>query len=209
MSKNFGKTQQDLPNFRLPEIMQAKGAVGKPAMMRMQTDVLGLDSLFGAAIDKRHLDVDVGAGILKKTLTAAVGSYQPKRTARVVKGPFKPKRRDDDVVYANDPPPISEEDINQGMMGLLNKGIVPKDVDLTPAFEKGAPPVTCRGIKFYDKREMNVRREILTGGTVANTVKFDLQPVQTRVLVPIKEERRSPQRETLHMKSNQLALPPS
>ena len=111
----------------------------------------------------------------------------------------------------NDPPPISEDDINQGMISLLNKGIVPKDVDLTPAFEKGAPPVTCRGIKFYDKREKNVRREVLTGGTVANTIKFDLQPVQTRVLVPIKEEvgRKSPQRETLHMASKQLALPPS
>ena len=60
------------------------------------------------------------------------------------------------------------------MISLLNKGIVPKDVDLTPAFEKGAPPVTCKGIKFYDKREKNVRREVLTGGTVANTVKFDL-----------------------------------
>ena len=75
MAKNFGKTQQDLPNFRLPEIIQAKGQVGKQAMMGMQTDVLGLDSLYGAAIDKKHLDVDFGAGILKKTLTAAVGSY--------------------------------------------------------------------------------------------------------------------------------------
>ena len=111
----------------------------------------------------------------------------------------------------NDPPPISEDDINQGMIALLNKGIIPKDVDLTPAFEKGAPPVTCRGIKFYDKREKHVKREVLTGGTVANTVKFDLQPVQTRVLVPIKEEvgKKTPKRETLPMASKQLALPPS
>lgn len=62
-----------------------------------------------------------------------------------------------------DPPPITEDDINKGMINLLNKGIVPKDVDLTPAFEKGAPPVMCRGIKFYDKREANVKREIQTG----------------------------------------------
>ena len=75
MSKNFGKTQQDLPNFRLPDILQAKGAVGKPSLMGMQTDVLGLDSLYGAAIDAKHLEVSEGAGILKKTLTAAVGSY--------------------------------------------------------------------------------------------------------------------------------------
>ena len=55
------------------------------------------------------------------------------------------------------PPPISEEDINKGMMGLLNRGIIPKDVDLTPAFEKGAPPVQFKGMKFYDKNEMFVR----------------------------------------------------
>lgn len=53
----------------------------------------------------------------------------------------------------NDPPPISEDDINQGMFALLNRGMIPKDVDLTPAFEKGAPPVQARGIKFYDKSE--------------------------------------------------------
>ena len=72
MSKNFGMTQQDLPNFRLPEVLGVKGSVGKPSLMGMQTDVLGLDSLYGAAIDKRHLEVDQGAGILKKTLTAAL-----------------------------------------------------------------------------------------------------------------------------------------
>lgn len=63
----------------------------------------------------------------------------------------------------NDPPPITEDDINKGMINLLNKGIIPRDVDLTPAFEKGAAPVMCKGIKFYDKREANVKREIQTG----------------------------------------------
>jgi hypothetical protein len=64
---------------------------------------------------------------------------------------------------SNDPPPITEDDINKGMINLLNKGIIPKDVDLTPAFEKGAAPVLCRGVKFYDKREQNVKREVQTG----------------------------------------------
>jgi len=41
------------------------------------------------------------------------------------------------------------------MATLLNKGIIPKDVDLTPAFEKGAPPVQFKGMKFHDKREMH------------------------------------------------------
>lgn len=74
----------------------------------------------------------------------------------------------------NDPPPISEDDINQGMIALVNKGIIPKDVDLTPAFEKGAPPVTCKGIRFYDKREMHVKREVMTGPIESQTYKYDL-----------------------------------
>ena len=53
------------------------------------------------------------------------------------------------AVGLEDPPPITEDDINKGMISLLNRGIIPKDVDLTPAFEKGAPPVTCKGVRFY------------------------------------------------------------
>lgn len=60
------------------------------------------------------------------------------------------------------------------MISLLNKGIIPRDVDLTPAFEKGAPPVLCKGVKFYEKKEANVRREIQTGPTFQNSLKFDL-----------------------------------
>ena len=59
-----------------------------------------------------------------------------------------------------DPPPITEDDINKGMASLLNKGIIPKDVDLTPAFEKGAPPVTCKGIRFYAKQEKFQRKNV-------------------------------------------------
>ena len=43
MSMNFGATQQDLPNFRLPEIVSVRGAVGKKSLMGMQTDILGMD----------------------------------------------------------------------------------------------------------------------------------------------------------------------
>ncbi len=40
------------------------------------------------------------------------------------------------------PPPITEGDLNTGLFTLINKGIIPKDVDLTPAFERGLPPLT-------------------------------------------------------------------
>eukprot|EP00351_Strombidinopsis_sp_SopsisLIS2011_P002266 CAMPEP_0116874890 /NCGR_PEP_ID=MMETSP0463-20121206/6494_1 /TAXON_ID=181622 /ORGANISM="Strombidinopsis sp, Strain SopsisLIS2011" /LENGTH=75 /DNA_ID=CAMNT_0004519271 /DNA_START=514 /DNA_END=741 /DNA_ORIENTATION=- len=73
-----------------------------------------------------------------------------------------------------DPPPITEDDINRGMINLLNKGVIPKDVDLTPAFEKGAAPVQCKSIRFYEKKEQHVKRETMTGATHQNTIKFDL-----------------------------------
>jgi hypothetical protein len=39
-----------------------------------------------------------------------------------------------------DPPPITENDIQDGMFSLLNRGIIPRDVDLSPAFERGNAP---------------------------------------------------------------------
>ena len=39
-----------------------------------------------------------------------------------------------------DPPPITETDINDGMFSLLNRGIIPRDVDLSPAFERNQAP---------------------------------------------------------------------
>ena len=56
---------------------------------------------------------------------------------------------------------------------LVNKGLIPKDVDLTPAFEKGAPPVTCKGVKFYDKREQYVKRTRGRGGSSRDPARGD------------------------------------
>ncbi len=39
-----------------------------------------------------------------------------------------------------DPPPIAESDIADGMYSLLNRGIIPRDVDLSPAFERNSAP---------------------------------------------------------------------
>lgn len=100
-----------------------------------------------------------GTGILKP----AGGRWSGRATYTAKKslgGIFKSKKWKNqpatgafDSMNGMDPPPITEEDIKKGMISLLNKGIIPKDVDLTPAFEKGAPPVMCKGVRFYDKRE--------------------------------------------------------
>ena len=43
-----------------------------------------------------------------------------------------------------DPPPITETDIKDGMYSLLTRGIIPRDVDLSPAFGRGEAPFTHR-----------------------------------------------------------------
>jgi hypothetical protein len=89
-----------------------------------------------------------GAGILKPTASNSNknGPYKAKKSlggvmkARNLRDNRHKKYLEEQEDLQN-PPPISEEDINKGMISLLNRGIIPKDVDLTPAFEKGAPPV--------------------------------------------------------------------
>jgi hypothetical protein len=40
-------------------------------------------------------------------------------------------------------------------------------------------------MKIHDKKEMYAKTEVLTGGTQANNVKYDLQPMVPRVLKPV------------------------
>ena len=67
---------------------------------------------------------------------------------------FNPKRilpknyRDDPFA---DPPPITENDINDGMFSLINRGIIPRDVDLTPAFERGNAPIQYKTKSVKEK----------------------------------------------------------
>jgi hypothetical protein len=75
-----------------------------------------------------------------------------------------------------DPPPITEDDIQTGMMNLVNRGVIPKDVDLTPAFERGAAPFGCRPARIYDKIDISMKNEVQIGGSMTHNIKYDLQP---------------------------------
>ena len=77
----------------------------------------------------------------------------------------------------DEPPPITEDDINKGMSTLLNLGIIPKDVDLTPAFEKGSAPVTIKGMRFFEKADRHVKRDIQMDTAPSSQIKYDLQPI--------------------------------
>ena len=65
-----------------------------------------------------------------------IGQRQQEKTCRP-KGILPKNFRDDPFA---DPPPITENDIADGMFSLLNRGIIPRDVDLSPAFERNSAP---------------------------------------------------------------------
>ena len=50
-----------------------------------------------------------------------------------------------------DPPPITENDISDGMFSLLNRGIIPRDVDLSPAFERNSAPFSFNRAPIHYK----------------------------------------------------------
>ena len=55
-----------------------------------------------------------------------------------------------------DLPSISEDDISKGMLNLITKGIIPKDVDLTPAFTRGAPPLSNKPVLLYPQEAKKI-----------------------------------------------------
>lgn len=175
MMKNFGKTSQDLPNFKLPDI--PSNGMKRTSLFEMQSPPENIQSSSAIMMNSGSQFQSKVAGIIKQGRWSGRASYTAKKS---LGGIFKSKKWKQNpttlepISGASDPPPISEDDINKGMINLLNKGIIPRDVDLTPAFEKGAPPVMCKGIRFYDKREQTVKREFQTGANYQHSLKFDL-----------------------------------
>lgn len=72
-------------------------------------------------------------------------------------------------------PAISEEDLKQGMLNLINRGIIPKDVDLTPAFERGKPLLLAKKSQIAPFSEkLKVRNDVYTGPTLPMNIRFDV-----------------------------------
>lgn len=44
--------------------------------------------------------------------------------------------------------PIETKDMQQGMLGLINRGMLPNEIDLTPVFERGSATLASQKIKF-------------------------------------------------------------
>lgn len=55
---------------------------------------------------------------------------------------------------------ITESEIYCGLYNLINKGIVPKDVDIMPAFVRGVPPLQNRPAKMHEFKEKLIKQDI-------------------------------------------------
>lgn len=163
--RNFGETAQDLPGFRLPDIRRTHS----------EDDIdlsLGFTDFRDIKMSATKLKV---APSLRK-------NYAGKRTLlnknkRTMKQHHL--KRNVEENYLPDPPPISDEDINRGMINLK----IPKDVDITPAFERGCPPLLLKPATIhYGHPKDYIRREIATGPTYHKFIKYDLQPEEDRVV---------------------------
>ena len=80
------------------------------------------------------------------------------------------------------PPPITDHDLAQGMMNLVNRGIIPKDVDLTPAFARGVPAFVNKPAAIFDKSQQYAKQELPTS-TFVTGLKCELVPVFLSCLI--------------------------
>lgn len=78
------------------------------------------------------------------------------------------KRLEDEEVAC-----ITENDIGKGLFNLMNKGIIPKDVDLTPAFIRGAPPLTNKAVPIYPATMKPSQVFVRSEPQPAAAIKFD------------------------------------
>ena len=61
------------------------------------------------------------------------------------------------------------------MLNLITRGIIPKDVDLTPAFERGKPLLLAKkSLICPSSMKHKCRTDVYTGPTLPTNIKFDV-----------------------------------
>lgn len=61
------------------------------------------------------------------------------------------------------------------MLNLINRGLVPRDVDLTPAFERGQAAFTIKKNKIYQADEKIAKTDMNPIPTLLQNVKLDIE----------------------------------
>lgn len=78
-------------------------------------------------------------------------TYSKPKFKRLSEPSILPRKYRDDPSL--EPLPITTDDLAKGMLELLNQGRIPKEVDLTPAFERGKPVFSHQPAKLNEWRE--------------------------------------------------------
>ena len=102
-------------NLNGHNLLREKYSLPKPNMFKYGRAQGGISSI---ELEK------LGIGTIRKERVNAPKRILPK------------KFRDDPFA---EPPAIHQDDINAGMLNLVNRGIIPRDVDVSPAFDRGSP----------------------------------------------------------------------
>lgn len=86
-----------------------------------------------------------------------------------------------------DPPPLYEEDVRQGMLALVSRGLIPPDADLTPAFAHGGAVLAHRRAVMHDWQEQFARPPVHleTQGFNPHAIKLDVHPPERPELPPV------------------------
>ena len=88
-------------------------------------------------------------------------------------------------------PTIAEDDITKGMLNLINRGIIPKDVDLTPAFERGAPPLSSKPASIYSQALKPYSTSVRPTTQDIQAVKVDFQNTEKNTSHNFKPQKSS------------------
>ena len=60
----------------------------------------------------------------------------------------------------NNPAPLNKKDLENGLLSLINKGVIPRDADLGPAFMRGLPPLQHRQMMSSQLRTELINLEL-------------------------------------------------
>ncbi|EAS06221.3 IQ calmodulin-binding motif protein (macronuclear) [Tetrahymena thermophila SB210] len=76
---------------------------------------------------------------------------------------------------------ITESEIYNGLYNLINKGVVPKDVDIMPAFSRGVPPLINKPMIMHEFKEKLIKQEINIEPKIdLINIKLDVQAIQPK-----------------------------
>jgi hypothetical protein len=114
----------------------------------------------------------------KRSQLAVVGEMRVRdvRSSYLKREVYVPRHKQSQKRRTAEVPPASEDDLNSGLLSLVYKGKIPKNVDLMPASIRGAPPLASKPVKMYEGSAKTAQTFNLVGATKTHLIKYDFAP---------------------------------